>query len=262
MSEKEINLGDKFFLYILIGFIVFILFLFINPFKLIGAGENAIVFNRFTNKISVLDTGLRWVTPIVNYTKIYSIRITKTEYKKICGLSSDSQTLDLDFIINWSLDSHKLDYIFRNIKGDIEDTIMYNAVVDTSKAELGKFRIDDIAKNREKLRQAVQNALFERLKEKGVVIHNVSVTNVDFNDEYEGAIENKMIAEQQALEAKNLKEKVKYESEAKKIENQNLSSVTPLVLKQKWIEKWDGKLPQVMTAENANMLLNYGGANQ
>lgn len=236
--------------------IVFVLF-FLNPFHFIGAGEQAVVFNRFTNKVSVIGTGLRFVMPVVNTTTKYSVKTTKTEFNQIEGLSSDSQTLLLNIVVNWKLDGTKLTDIFRNIQGDIEQTIMYNAIIDTSKAELGKFGIGDIAKNRETLRNAIQTEITKRLAPNGIMVTNISITNVDFNENYERAIEQKMIAEQQALEAKNLKSKKQYESEAKKIENQNMaSSITPLVLKQKWIEKWDGKLPNVMTAENASMLMN------
>ena len=237
--------------------VVFILACALNPIKMVGAGDQVVVFNKFTSKTTVIGTGINFVMPIVNTTKKYSVKVQKSEFNGIEGLSSDSQTIVLNLAVNWRLDGTKLTDIYKNVQGSVEDNIMQNAIIDTSKAELGKFRIDDIAKNRDSLRTAIQNALSARLGSQGVYISNISVTNVDFNDEYDKAINAKMVAQQQALEAKNLKEKKMYESEAKKIENQNLSSsITPLVLKQKWIEKWDGKLPNVMTNENASMLLD------
>ena len=238
-------------------FIVFILACVFNPIKMVGAGEQAVIFNKFTSKTTVIGTGINFVMPIVNTTKKYSVKVNKSEFSSIEGLSSDSQTLALNIVVNWRLDGTKLIDIFRTIQGDIAETIMYNAVIDTSKAELGKFGIGEIAKNRETLRAAVQNELAKRLAPNGILISNVSITNVDFNENYEKAIEQKMIAEQQAMEAKNLKLKLQYESEAKAIENRNLGqTITPMVLKQKWIEKWDGKLPTTITGENASILLD------
>jgi len=222
----------------------FFILLALNPLHLIGAGEQAVVFNRFTNNIYVLGTGLRWITPIVNATKKYSVRTTKTEYTNIIeGLSSDSQTLRLDIVVNWRLDGTKLTDIYRNIQGNVEDTIMQNAVIDTTKAELGKFKIDDIARNREFLRDGVQKALAERLLPNGIIINNISIANVDFNEDYEKAIEKKMIAQQGALEAANNKEKAKQDAEAVRYASQTM---TGMILTQKWIEKWDGKLPMYM----------------
>lgn len=257
MVNKEVEIDEKKVIKFVIGIIVLIMILFLNPFHLIGAGYQVVVFNRFTSKISILDTGLKWITPIINTTKKYSVRVTKTEFNGIEGLSSDSQTLLLNIVVNWKLDGTRLTDIYKNIQGNIEETIMYNAIIDTTKAELGKFGIGDIAKNRENLRNAIQTELAKRLATNGIIINNISITNVDFNENYEKAIEQKMIAEQQALEAKNLKQKMQYESEAKKIENQNLSqSVTPLVLQQKWIEKWNGVLPTTITGQDSKLLLN------
>ena len=154
----------------------------------------------------------------------------------------------------------KLKEIYQTIQGNVEDTILYNAIIDTSKAELGKFRIDDIARNREKLKAAIQDTLTIRMKEKYVDIINISVTDVDYSDNYEKAIEAKLVAEQQAMEAKNQKEKTRYLAEAKAIENKNLArTITPLVLQQKYIEKWNGVLPTVMS-EGSNILMQLGAS--
>lgn len=224
--------------------------LMLNPIQMVGAGEQAVVFNKFNSGTSVIGTGINWVTPVINKTTKYSVKVQKNEFNEIEGLSSDSQTLKLNLVVNWRLDGTKLVDIFKTIQGDVAETIMYNAVIDTSKAELGKFGIGEIARNREILRAAVQTELAKRLAPNGIIVTNVSIANVDFNKNYESAIEQKMIAEQQAMEAKNLKLKVQYESEAKAIENRNLSAtITPLVLQQKWIEALaTGKiiLPQTM----------------
>jgi len=238
-------------------FVGTLLLLFLNGVVLVDVGEAGVVFNRFsgmTNKKII--EGFNWINPITEKVKVFDVKLTKCEYSKLSGLSSDSQTIFLDIVVNYKLDNMKLREIYQTVYGNIVDTILYNAVIDTSKAELGKFRIDDIARNRENLKSAIQETLKIRMKEKYVDIINVSITNVDYSDTYEKAIEAKLVAEQEALEAKNQKEKTRYLAEAKAIENQNLSrTITPLVLKQKWIEKWNGQLPNVIT-EGSDLLMN------
>lgn len=230
---------------------------FLSTIRFIGAGEGMVKFNRFNGVTSqVSNEGITFVNPITTIIRKYDLKIVKSNYDKIEGLSSDSQTILLDLVINWKLNPSTLVPIFRTVQGNIKDTILYNAVVDTSKAELGKFKIEEIAVNREGLKASIERSLKERMKSNYIDIYNVSVVNIDFNDAFENAINKKKIAEQEAMEAKNRKEKTKFEAEAKAIENQNMSAtITPLVLKQRWIEKWDGKLPSVLTAENAQMLL-------
>jgi len=230
---------------------------FLSTVKFVGAGEGMVKFNKFTGKtVQMSNEGITFINPITTSYKRYDLKIVKANYDNIEGLSSDSQTILLNLIVNWRLNPSTLVPVYRTVQGNIRDTILYNAVVDTAKAELGKFKIEEIAMNREKLKAAVERALKERMKSNYIDIYNVSVVNIDFNDAFDEAINKKKIAEQQAMEAKNRKEKTKYEAEAKAIENQNMSAtITPLVLKQRWIEKWNGILPNVMTAENAAVLL-------
>jgi len=238
--------------------VIIVVIFFFSSIKFVSAGQSGIKFNKFTGKVSMgLNQGINFVNPLTTKVKIYDLKTVKSEYKGVEGLSSDSQTIKMDITINWKLQPDKLDQIYQKVFGNLEDTIMLNAVYDTAKAELGKYQIDDIAKNREKLRDSIEKALSKRLGENYIFVSNVSIVDVDFSEDYEKAINAKMIAEQEALEAKNLKEKARYESEAKAIENKNLSqTITPLVLKQKWIEKWDGKLPSVMTGANSGLILN------
>lgn len=248
MSKKQIGLG------ILIGLGIVI---FLASVKFIGAGVGMVTFNRFTGGTTqVSSEGITLVNPITTAYKKYDLKIVKAEYNDIEGLSSDSQTIKMNLIVNWRLNPSTLVPVFRTVQGNIKDTILYNAVVDTAKAELGKFKIEEIAVNREALKSVIEATLKERMKANFIDIYNVSIVNIDFNDAFEEAINQKKIAEQQAMEAKNRKEKTKYEAEAKAIENQNMSAtITPLVLKQRWIEKWNGILPNVMTGENAATLL-------
>ena len=67
------------------------------------------------------------------------------------------------------------------------------------------------------------------------------ITEHDFSDEFNKAIEDKKIAEQGALKAKYDLERVTLEAKAQ-MEKQK--SLNQMVLQEKAIDKWDGKLPQ------------------
>jgi regulator of protease activity HflC (stomatin/prohibitin superfamily) len=91
-----------------------------------------------------------------------------------------------------------------------------------------------------------------------VNITAVVLTNIDFSDAFEKAVEDKMIAEQAKLKADYENDtkvaKAKAEADALLIQakaqaeaNELLTeSLTDEVLESKFYEKWDGKLPQVM----------------
>lgn len=85
----------------------------------------------------------------------------------------------------------------------------------------------------------------------GITVAACSIIEHDFSDEFDQAIERKLIASQDALTAQNALEKVRYEVEitkAKGIAEANRimqESLTPLLIQRMYIEKWDGKMPQV-----------------
>ena len=81
----------------------------------------------------------------------------------------------------------------------------------------------------------------EKVKDSGIIVKSLSLTNHDFSDEYNKAIEAKKVAEQGALKAKYDLERVTLEAEAQLKKQKSLNA---MVLQEKAIDKWDGKLPQ------------------
>ena len=140
----------------------------------------------------------------------------------------------------------------------------------------------DIIANRSAMSPAVEGAIKGAVGEEYYVnIIAVVITNIDFSDAFETAVEDKMIAEQTKLKAEyenqtkiaqteaqakaklieaeaNAKaELIKAEAEAKA--NELLEqSLTDKILRKLYLDKWDGVLPQTVAGENANILLSVG----
>jgi regulator of protease activity HflC (stomatin/prohibitin superfamily) len=90
---------------------------------------------------------------------------------------------------------------------------------------------------------------------------------MDFSDAFEQAVEEKMIAEQNKLKADYENEKkvatAKANAEAKILEaeaeaksNELLEkSITDKTLRDKYLDKWDGKLPSTMVGEDTMLMV-------
>lgn len=98
------------------------------------------------------------------------------------------------------------------------------------------------------------NKLQEQLDDNYISITDFNITDIDYSDAFEKAIESKVTAEQEALKAKNITVQVKEEArqkviaaeaEAKSmaIRAQALTQNKALV-EYEAVKKWDGKLPQ------------------
>ena len=117
----------------------------------------------------------------------------------------------------------------------------------------------DIIANRAAISPEVEQVIKDAVDEDYFVnITAVVLTNIDFSDAFEQAVEDKMVAEQAKLkadydnetkiakakaEAESLKIAAEAEAEANRLLTQSL---TEQVLESKFYEKWDGKLPQVI----------------
>ena len=126
----------------------------------------------------------------------------------------------------------------------------------------------NIIADRASMSPLVEEAIKKAIDEKFYVdIQTVAMTNIDFSDAFEKAVEDKMIAEQQQLKANYENEtkiaKAKADAEAKLVQaeaeakaNDLLEkSLTDKILRQLYIEKWDGKLPSTVAGEAATMLI-------
>jgi regulator of protease activity HflC (stomatin/prohibitin superfamily) len=133
-------------------------------------------------------------------------------------------------------------------------------------ASKAQYKAEELVKNREKIKQAVVQKIQAELA--GLIdVRDVPITNIDFSDELEKAIELKQVTEQQALakeyelkkaqkEAEITVVNARAEAESVKIKGDALAS-SPRVIELEIVKKWDGKTPQtVVTGQGgANILL-------
>jgi regulator of protease activity HflC (stomatin/prohibitin superfamily) len=103
--------------------------------------------------------------------------------------------------------------------------------------------------------------LDNKVKKYGIIIDNFNITNFNFSDEFNKAIEEKQVAEQKVLTAKQELEKAKVEAEKKIVQAEaekkanelKQVSLTDNIIKEKFIEKWNGELPK---ASGGNSIFN------
>ena len=126
-------------------------------------------------------------------------------------------------------------------------------------------------------REEIQSFVLERMKNDiksyHLILDQIDIREVYYNEDYETAINQKKLEEQKALtlsEVTKQKEELKKqaeiekeiqilnaegEAEALKIKGASVSS-NPKIVQLEWINKWDGKLPEIMTGDGGGLLLN------
>lgn len=255
---------------IAISIAVFCLFVFILiPFSIhtVDTGEVAVV-KYFGEAIDVESPGTYfdfWIT------KNYTTFDTKTQTLQLdaATYSSDAQTMNVQMTVQYRIHADSAIKIAEQY-GTI-DTLQARIeaiVAEKTKATLSSHKAMDIIANRASMSPLVEDAVRNAIDEKFYVsIQTVSITNIDFSDAFEKAVEEKMVAEQEQLKANYQNEtkiaKATADAEAKKISAQAekeanellQKSLTDEILQEMWIEKWDGKLPSTVTGDSDSMIM-------
>lgn len=241
----------------------------IVPFSLhtVNTGEVALV-KEFGKAKEVKTAGLYfdlWVTK--KYEK-YDTKIQKMEIET-STYSSDAQTMDIEMTVQYQIEAEKVFDIAKNY-GSLEtlQQKIESIVIEQTKAVLSAHKAMNIIANRAAMSPTIEEAIRKTIGEKYyITISTVVVTDIEFSEAFETAVENKMIAEQQQLKAEydnktkietaeaNAKAKI-LTAQAEKEANELLQkSLTPEILKEEWIKKWNGKLPSTLAGEDTNIAI-------
>ena len=123
---------------------------------------------------------------------------------------------------------------------------------------------------REEIRSRMEKALKSKLDSANahLVIDGFTITEFQFSRAFNEAIEAKQVQEQEALKEKNIKIKMDYQNEQRVAKAKADSAVIALQMEAlkkqngkeylmlKWIEKWDGRLPQVNANDKIIPMIN------
>jgi prohibitin 2 len=257
-----------FFLIILVLLVGIILFAF--DIVKVDSREVAVVTNR--GEISqVLGAGWHPKTPLLTrHAATYDIS-TINNTVIVDAASKDQQAIEITTNIQYQLQADRIEEIFLKIGGSGNggafadsriDAIIDPILNESTKSASAQFSASEILSNRDGLKAKIIENLQSRLDEYFVNVLTVNIANVEFSEQFNQAIEDKVTAQQRAEQARFEQEQATIELETERIRSEALQvrgqalSRNPQILEEKKIEKWDGKLPQVQGQDGIIIDLN------
>lgn len=236
--------------------LLFILFLALSPFTVVGSGNRGVVTRLSAVTGEVLSEGFHWISPLESVTEM-EVRVKKEE-TAASAASKDLQVVNANIAVNYHLDATKVALLFQEVGKDYGAKLIAPAVQESVKAATAQFTAEELITKREEVKDKIKFALADKLGKSYIVLDDVLITNFDFSAEFNKAIELKQTAQQDSLRAKNELEKVKIEAEQRvaqaQAEAEAIKIQAQAVTQQggrdyvqlKAIEKWDGALPGQM----------------
>ncbi len=278
-------------LLLIVGSVLF-LFLFIFGVERIDAGHVGVKVNMYGDGKGVDDvtevTGWVFYNPISTKIVEFPTFVQHKEYKVVAEdgqvvsdesfvvNSKDGSEFHVSPLLNYSVKREKVPYIFSKYRvtlDEIEAGFLKTAVYDAFRVVANSYTADALISNRQEFEAKVRQVLIKQLQPEGFILAQFT-SNLVYPETFKKAIEAKNNAVQSALTAENGVKKAEAEARIKmataegnaqalltnaraQAESNRLrqQTITPLLLQQMWIDKWDGKLPQYQTGSGSNFYL-------
>lgn len=245
----EITNGTYFRLLVLgITVVLFLISLFISVFS-VKTGEVAII-TRFGKVERMEKDGLKLKIPFIEEKTIIEVRDNIIQDKYSVS-SEDLQTVETEVSMQYKVIDPL--NIYKRFKNEYNERLLNPRMSEIIQAVSSNYTIEELVAKRQQLGQEIFKNLKNDLFPFGIEVVKVSIVNHDFSDSFEKAIEQKKEAEQLAQKEeienqqriKNAESNLKVKELEAKSNRVITETLTDKILKQKIIEKWDGKLPQV-----------------
>ena len=269
----------KFYSVLAICLGAFVLFL-ATCTKMVDNSEIGIKFKKFSltdqgelvaNQVS----GLTFFNPITTRVFTYPVFIQRVNYDPFTVTTKDAATFTMDPMMAYQLDRSKAAYVFNKYRQslrEIEMGYIRTCIYDAYRISANNYTSDELMANRAKFEQEVRSMLERSLNEEGFKVQEFT-SQITPPQSLSAAIEAKNQAIQEALKAENLVKqaeanaqiaiaKAKGEAEATRVKadaeayyNRTISaSLSPFIIQEDWIEKWNGQLPQVTSGQGGMMI--------
>lgn len=216
-----------------------------SSYHIIETGERGVVL-RLGKFTGIMNEGLNFKIPFMEKVVPMSIRDDKLTLKLDVS-SSDIQTISVEESLVYALKPESVGKVYQTYGVKYADILIRPTLAEITNSVIAAYPIEQFVEKRTEISNTIRAEFIERMEGTGVVVKSLSLTDHDFSDEYNKAIEAKKVAEQGALKAKYDLERVTLEAEAQLKKQKSLNE---LVLREKAIDKWDGKLPQYYSGDN------------
>jgi regulator of protease activity HflC (stomatin/prohibitin superfamily) len=258
--------------------IIVIIILATSSFVIVESGHVGVVRTLGAVQPVPLSEGFHFKKLFLDKIEQIDVRLNKAQSKSAAA-SKDLQTVQTQVTVQYSLLGPAAPETFQKIgtRDVVAATVIEPAIQESVKAVTAQYTAEQLVTKRAEVKLQIQDAIDNfidvTLKDKNVPnalkISNVAITDFEFSDEFNKAIELKVKAEQEALQARNEKTKRVTQAEAAYQEQKLAADAAaydiearskakadaiareakalkdnPELIQLRMSEKWDGTLPK------------------
>lgn len=240
----------------------------LNPFVVVGAGERGVVLNWGAFQGQVMEPGLHLRLPLMQDVANINVQTQKVTIPQSEAYSRDLQVVNVHSALTYNIDPREVGFLYAEIGLSYEEKIVIPALEASVKQIYAQYSAEELLTKRGEVQEQIEKIFKKTIEGKHLIVQHYALVNESFSPEFEKAIEQKQIAEQSALKAKNDLNRITIESEqritqargeaeaikiqAQAIQQQGGQEYVQLQA----IAKWDGKLPSQMLSGGTVPFIN------
>lgn len=211
-----------------------------------------------------LPEGLYFVNPLTTRIEEMDTRVLKWTSETM-AYTRDVQQATVGFVMTYRLDPTRAQIVFQQVGQQWASKLVGQVVFEELKREVGQHEAVDLVSQRDAAARKIETNIRRILSERDVLVAGFQLTNIDYTEQFEHAVEAKVVAQQKAIEEQNRTVQIR-EQAAQKVETAKGNAEATLLqakaeaesiairaraLEQnaklvEWeaVQKWNGVLPQ------------------
>lgn len=233
-------------------------------------------FGKVNEERGSLPPGLYFYNPVTDSIQEVDVRTKVYEEPKLHTYTKDVQQAVINVKINYNLKADMVHKLVQDVQPALlKDTLILPALQGELKKIVGQYEAVELIEKRAKATEQVEKALRDMLRPKLIEIQSVQLVNIDYTKEFEKAVEEKVVAAQDAIKEANKTKQIQEtnkqrlntaETEARSVQLRATAlQANPKLVEWEYAQaakamadKWNGQLPVNMYGSAPIPLLNLG----
>lgn len=247
----------------------------------VDSSEVGIKFKKFSvsdqgELIAENCSGYVLYNPLTTDVFTYPTFVQRKDYEPFTVTTKDAAIFTMDPLLAYQLRKDMAVQVFSKYRrdlGEIENGYMKTVISDAYRLTANKYTSDELMANRAEFEAGVRALLEKSLGAEGFIVHEFT-SQITPPAALQAAIDSKNKSIQESLKAENEVKKaeanakiaiaqaegnakaMKIKADAEAYYNRTIAaSLSPMIVQEDWIEKWDGKLPTYSGGGNGSNLI-------